>query len=191
MPKTIEILTKSVREVLLTFLDVLAAFLSYKDYNPSELAPARKGNEMMLKVYEAKEAEWKRFDVQVAGLESTIFHFEKEMELIRQGKKWNTDAQKEMLETEKEKTEKVIKEMMEKEREKCEAIGCPCVERERLGNLIVPGLGTKSRDDNDRKKIVEILNGKEPWKEDDKEKVLGDFKKKRFGSHGPPRTRES
>ena len=113
------------------------------------------------------------------------------MELIRQGKKWTKDALKEMLETEKEKTEKLIKEMMKKEREVCDAIGCPCVEKERLGNLLVPGLGTKAKDDADRNKIVEILNGKEPWKEHDTEKSFEEFKKKQFGSDGRPRTRES
>jgi hypothetical protein len=87
-------LTKAVRDVLLIFLDVVTAFGNYKGSDPRERSMGRKSNEMMMKVYAGKEAEWKRFDVQVSGLDSTISRFEKEIELIRQGKKWDTEAQK-------------------------------------------------------------------------------------------------
>jgi hypothetical protein len=175
-------LDKAGIEVLLIFLDIVTVFGNYQENNSRERAIAREGD-MMKKVYAAKEAEWERFDVQIAGLESTISRFEKEIELIKQGKKWDTDAQKEMLETEKEKTEKLIKEMMKKEREKCDAIGCDCVEKERLGNLIAPGLGTRTRDDVDRKKIVEILNGGEPWKEQNSDALFEEFKEQQFGKN--------
>jgi hypothetical protein len=188
LPKTIEIVTKSVAEVFLIFLDIITAFSSHETNNPRERVAARKSNEMMRKFYMGKEAEWKRFDVQISGLESTISRFEKEIELIKRGKKWDIEAQKEMLQTEKERTEKVIREMMKKEREKCDAMGCPCVEKERLGNLLLPGPGTKARDDNDRQKISEILNGKEPWKEQNAEAFLEDFKKRHFGKNGRART---
>jgi hypothetical protein len=184
LAKTIEILTKAGIEVLHIFLDVVTVFGNYQENNPRERAMARREGDMMKKVYAAKEAEWKRFDVQIAGLESTISRFEKEIELIKQGKKWDTEAQKEMLETEKEKTEKLIKEMMKKEREKCDAIGCDCVEKERLGNLIAPGLGSKARDDVDRKKIVEILNGGELWKEQNSDAFFEKFKEQQFGRNG-------
>jgi hypothetical protein len=111
--------------------------------------------------------------------------------LIKRGREGDIEAQKEMLQTEKERTEKVIREMMKKEREKCDAMGCPCVEKERLGNLLLPGLGTKARDDNDRQKISEILKGKEPWKEQNAEAFLEDFKKRNFGKNGRARTRKS
>ncbi|KAN0114652.1 hypothetical protein V8E51_004196 [Hyaloscypha variabilis] len=191
LAKTIEIVTKSVAEVFLIFLDIITAFSSHETNNPRERVAARKSNGMMRKFYLGKEAEWKRFDVQSSGLESTISRFEKEIELIKRGKKWDIEAQKEMLQTEKERTEKVIREMMKKEREKCDAMGCPCVEKERLGNLLLPGPGTKARDDNDRQKISEILNGKEPWKEQNAEAFLEDFKKWHFGKNGRARTRKS
>ncbi|PMD34248.1 hypothetical protein L207DRAFT_638785 [Hyaloscypha variabilis F] len=183
LPKTIEIVTKSVAEIFLILLDIITVFSSHETNNPRERVAARKSNEMMRNFYMGKEAEWKRFDVQISGLESTISRFEKEIELIKRGKKWDIEAQKKMLQTEKERTEKVIREMM-KEREKCDAMGCPCVEKERLGNLLLPGLGTKARDDNDRQKISEILNGKEPWKEQNAEAFLEDFKKRHFGKNG-------
>jgi hypothetical protein len=109
LPKTIEILTKSVRDVLLTFLDVVSAFNKYEggpSERPGEREVARQGTAIMNKVYAGKEAEWKRFDIQIASLESTISWFEKEIELINVGKKWDIEAQKEMLKLEKEKTEK-------------------------------------------------------------------------------------
>lgn len=87
-------MTKAVRDVLLIFLDVVTAFGNYKGSDPRERSIGRKSNEMMMKVYAGKEAEWKRFDVQVSGLDSTISRFEKEIELIRQGKKWDPEAQK-------------------------------------------------------------------------------------------------
>jgi hypothetical protein len=181
LAKTIEILTKAGIEVLLIFLDIVTVFGNYQENNARERTVARREGDMMKKVYAAKEAEWKRFDIQIAGLESTISRFEKEIELIKQGKKWDTDAQKEMLEIEKERTEKLVKEMMKKEREKCHAISCDCVEKERLGNLIAPGLGTKTRDDVDRKKIVEILNGGEPWKEQNSDDF---FEEQQFARNG-------
>lgn len=73
---------------------------------------------------------------------------------------------------------------MKKEREKCDAIGCECVEKERLSNLLTPGIGTKARDDVDRKKIMEILAGGEPWKEQHSERIFEEFKEKRFGKRG-------
>ncbi|KAE9379497.1 hypothetical protein N431DRAFT_526634 [Stipitochalara longipes BDJ] len=57
LPKTIEILTKSVREVLLIFLDVVTAFDSYGESSPRERALVHKGNEMMMKFYTGKEAD--------------------------------------------------------------------------------------------------------------------------------------
>jgi hypothetical protein len=86
-----------------------------------------------------------------------------------------------MIVTEKEKTEKLVTGMMKKEREKCDAIGCECVERERLGNLLAPGLWTNVRDDTDRKKIMEILDGREPWKEQNTAHIFEEFKEKHFG----------
>jgi hypothetical protein len=50
-PKTIEILTKAVRDVLLTFLDGVTAFGNYDGSDPRERSVGRKGNEMMMKVY--------------------------------------------------------------------------------------------------------------------------------------------
>ena len=109
LPKTIEILTKATKEILLVFLDVVTAFGNHQETNPREQEMARESTDMMKKVCEGKEAEWKRFDVHVAGLESTIARFEKEIELIKQGEKWNTEEQKEMLEFEKETTEKLFR----------------------------------------------------------------------------------
>jgi hypothetical protein len=190
LPKTIEILTKSARDVLLIFLDVVSAFNKYEgdpSERPGEREMARQGTLMMNKVYAGKEAEWKRFDVQIASLESTISRFEREIELIKAGKKWDTEAQKEMLRVEKDRTESVIQGMMRKEREKCDAIGCTCVEKERLGNLIMPGLGTRQRDLVDRKKIVEILEGREPWKEMNSDAWFEEFKEQHLRMNGRAR----
>jgi hypothetical protein len=74
--------------------------------------------------------------------------------------------------------------MMKKRREKCDAIGCTCVEKERLGNLIMPGLGTKARDLVDRKKIVEILEGGELWKEANSDAWFEEFKEQHLGMNG-------
>ena len=155
-------MNKATKHVLLDFQDAVTAFSHYQARDSKERAMVQKSLEMMSKFHAAKEAEWKRFDVQIDGLESTLSRFQKEIKLIEQGKKWNVDAQKQMIVTGKEKTEKLVTEMMKKEREKCDAIGCECVERERLGNLLAPGLGTKVRDGTDRKKIMEILDGGEP-----------------------------
>lgn len=111
LPKTIEILTKATKHMLPDFQDVVTAFSNHQERDAKQCAVARKSFEMMSKVYAAKEAEWKRFDVQIAGLESTISRFQKEIQLIEQGKKWDIDAQKQMIETGKEKTEKLIREM--------------------------------------------------------------------------------
>ena len=55
---------------------------------------------------------------------------------------------------------------MKKMREKCHAIGCKCVKVENLGNELCPGLGSKARSVVDRRNLMEILAGKEPWKEE-------------------------
>ena len=73
--------------MLLDFQDAVTAFSNYQARDPKERAMVQKSLEMMSKVYAAKEAEWKRFDVQIAGLEFTLSRFQKEIELIEQGKK--------------------------------------------------------------------------------------------------------
>ena len=71
-----------------------------------------------------------------------------------------------MLKQSEEDHEKLVLEMMALERKRCEEIKCPCVEKERAGNRIAPGLGTTMRNAADRKKVEEILAGGEPWKEE-------------------------
>ena len=58
LAKTIEIVTKSVPEVFLIFLDIITAFSSHETNNTRERVAARKSNEMMKRFYTGKEAEW-------------------------------------------------------------------------------------------------------------------------------------
>jgi hypothetical protein len=164
LPKTIEILTKYVQHVLLDFHKVHSVFAdwlvlqqSLQGVNAEDKKLCKETLTGMKKIFAAKGADWKRVDAQISVLESTISRFEKEIELIKTGTKWDVDARKEMMDMEKEKQEKLIQELMVKEREKCQAIGCNCLSREKLGNLDSPGEGTRARDAVYRKKILALL----------------------------------
>ena len=66
---------------------------------------------------------------------------------------------------------------MKLERKKGDVLGAACVKAEVLGNSIGAGRGTKARDEVDRKKVEDMLNEAEPWKEmrAETEKIVSGF----------------
>jgi hypothetical protein len=170
--KYIADLTIGVEELRLDYEDAYDVGTQFTEYklavgNTSGMSSTQVVRDKMETVSVIKKArvfEFEMFDCRVAASHTEILRLRGEIKKLEK-KSPDVKIQAEMSREKAEHLEKLIQDMMSLERKKCEVLGCGCVEREKVGNAIEPGLGTKARNWNDRQKMEEILEGDEPWKE--------------------------
>ena len=92
--ETIEILTKCFRDVRLDSQMVTSAFREWIVNHPFLTTERLDG------IIANSDTTWEAYDLMVFPLEAQIAHFEKGIELIKEGRAWDPEAKREMIRAE-------------------------------------------------------------------------------------------